>query len=186
MWKSDLNTYKTVKINQATCSSSAGNFGSGVHSYFVFLRFLVVLNFVSFFLIAGFVLAPSIVFRSVGSSVVNGTGNHVSKIQFVSPQHFVLANIVFSWFLISFLSFGFVLYNVNRKCPHSLMHQFLGNSLRGRVIVESMVSFRGFYSGLNEKDSSGARSQNTGEKCDDQKFIINLKYRGYNRPFSLQ
>ncbi|XP_030606402.1 transmembrane channel-like protein 7 [Archocentrus centrarchus] len=42
-----------------------GNFGGGVLSYFVFLRFLVVLNFVSFFLIAGFVLTPSIVFRSV-------------------------------------------------------------------------------------------------------------------------
>uniref|UniRef100_A0A3Q4G958 Transmembrane channel-like protein n=1 Tax=Neolamprologus brichardi TaxID=32507 RepID=A0A3Q4G958_NEOBR len=36
-----------------------GNFGGGVQSYFVFLRFLVVLNFVSFFLIAGFVLIPT-------------------------------------------------------------------------------------------------------------------------------
>ncbi|XP_019948527.1 transmembrane channel-like protein 7 [Paralichthys olivaceus] len=51
-----------------------GNFGSGVHSYFLFLRFLVVLNFVSFFLIAGFVLIPSIVFRSVVSSLTNSTG----------------------------------------------------------------------------------------------------------------
>uniref|UniRef100_A0A8C9ZB40 Transmembrane channel-like protein n=1 Tax=Sander lucioperca TaxID=283035 RepID=A0A8C9ZB40_SANLU len=37
-----------------------GNFGGGVQSYFLFLRFLVVLNFVSFLLIAGFVLIPSI------------------------------------------------------------------------------------------------------------------------------
>lgn len=43
-----------------------GNFGGGVQSYFIFLRFLVILNFVSFLLIAGFVLIPSIVFRSVG------------------------------------------------------------------------------------------------------------------------
>ncbi|XP_047196907.1 transmembrane channel-like protein 7 [Hippoglossus stenolepis] len=57
-----------------TLQKIGGNFGSGVHSYFLFLRFLVVLNFVSFFLIAGFVLAPSIVFRSVGSSLVNSTG----------------------------------------------------------------------------------------------------------------
>lgn len=42
-----------------------GNFGGGVQSYFLFLRFLVVLNFVSFLLIAGFVLIPSIVFRSI-------------------------------------------------------------------------------------------------------------------------
>ncbi|XP_032375553.1 transmembrane channel-like protein 7 [Etheostoma spectabile] len=51
-----------------------GNFGGGVQSYFLFLRFLVVLNFVSFLLIAGFVLIPSIVFRSVGDSLVNSTG----------------------------------------------------------------------------------------------------------------
>ncbi|CAJ1062391.1 transmembrane channel-like protein 4 [Xyrichtys novacula] len=50
-----------------------GNFGGGVQSYFFFLRFLVVLNFVSFSLIAAFVFIPSIVFRSVGDSGVNIT-----------------------------------------------------------------------------------------------------------------
>lgn len=53
---------------------AVGNFGGGVQSYFVFLRFLVVLNFVSFLLIAAFVLIPSIVFRSVESSYTNSTG----------------------------------------------------------------------------------------------------------------
>ncbi|XP_028984157.1 transmembrane channel-like protein 7 [Betta splendens] len=53
-----------------------GNFGGGVQSYFLFLRFLVILNFISFLLIAGFVLIPSIVFSSVGTSflVLNSTG----------------------------------------------------------------------------------------------------------------
>ncbi|XP_013868146.1 transmembrane channel-like protein 4 [Austrofundulus limnaeus] len=46
-----------------------GNFGGGVESYFLFLRFLVVLNFVSFLLIAGFVIVPSLVFRSAGTSL---------------------------------------------------------------------------------------------------------------------
>ncbi|KAG7237649.1 hypothetical protein INR49_032095 [Caranx melampygus] len=39
------------------------------------VRFLVVLNFVSFLLIAGFVLTPSIVFRSKGTSIINSTGS---------------------------------------------------------------------------------------------------------------
>ncbi|XP_053473379.1 transmembrane channel-like protein 7 [Ictalurus furcatus] len=45
-----------------------GHFGGGVQSYFLFLRFLVVLNFLSFLLMAGFVIIPSIVFHSVSSS----------------------------------------------------------------------------------------------------------------------
>ncbi|XP_061072013.1 transmembrane channel-like protein 7 [Conger conger] len=48
-----------------------GHFGGGVQSYFLFLRFLVVLNFFSFLLIASFVLIPSIVFRS------NNSGNNI-------------------------------------------------------------------------------------------------------------
>lgn len=48
-----------------------GNFGGGVQSYFLFLRFLVILNFVSFLLMAGFVIIPSLVFRQVGVSFMN-------------------------------------------------------------------------------------------------------------------
>ncbi|KAM9309992.1 transmembrane channel-like protein 7 [Pholidichthys leucotaenia] len=51
-----------------------GNFGGGVQSYFLFLRFLVVLNFFSFLLLGGFVLIPSTVFRYVGTNLVNSTG----------------------------------------------------------------------------------------------------------------
>lgn len=45
-----------------------GHFGGGVQSYFLFLRFLVILNFLSFLLMAGFVIIPSIVFHSSNSS----------------------------------------------------------------------------------------------------------------------
>uniref|UniRef100_A0A3B3UBF6 Transmembrane channel-like protein n=1 Tax=Poecilia latipinna TaxID=48699 RepID=A0A3B3UBF6_9TELE len=56
---------KGLRPRRQTLLCLTGNFGGGVQSYFIFLRFLVVLNFVSFLLIAGFVLIPSIVFRSV-------------------------------------------------------------------------------------------------------------------------
>uniref|UniRef100_A0A667YF49 Transmembrane channel-like protein n=1 Tax=Myripristis murdjan TaxID=586833 RepID=A0A667YF49_9TELE len=54
-----------------TLQKIGGNFGGGVQSYFLFLRFLVVLNFVSFLLIGGFVIIPSILFRSVATNPVN-------------------------------------------------------------------------------------------------------------------
>ncbi|XP_074540501.1 voltage-gated chloride channel TMC4 [Halichoeres trimaculatus] len=50
-----------------------GNFGGGVQSYFIFLRFLVVLNFVSFSLIAALVIIPSIVLGSSGTTTGNIT-----------------------------------------------------------------------------------------------------------------
>lgn len=45
-----------------------GNFGGGVQSFFLFLRFLVLLNFVTSLLIAAFVLVPSIIYSSSSSS----------------------------------------------------------------------------------------------------------------------
>ncbi|KAK1794733.1 hypothetical protein P4O66_009949, partial [Electrophorus voltai] len=45
-----------------------GHFGGGVQSYFLFLRFLVVLNFLSFLLMAAFVVIPSMVFHITSSN----------------------------------------------------------------------------------------------------------------------
>uniref|UniRef100_A0A3Q1FB59 Transmembrane channel-like protein n=1 Tax=Acanthochromis polyacanthus TaxID=80966 RepID=A0A3Q1FB59_9TELE len=56
-----------------TLQKIGGNFGGGVKSYFLFLRFLVVLNFFSFLLIGGFVLIPSIVLTSLDAQLVNNT-----------------------------------------------------------------------------------------------------------------
>ncbi|XP_067304514.1 transmembrane channel-like protein 7 [Pseudorasbora parva] len=52
-----------------------GHFGGGVQSYFLFLRFLVILNFLSSLLIAAFVLIPSIVFRSMNLNSTISTFN---------------------------------------------------------------------------------------------------------------
>ncbi|XP_037836038.1 transmembrane channel-like protein 4 isoform X2 [Kryptolebias marmoratus] len=68
-----------------------GNFGGGVKSYFVFLRFLVVLNFVSFLLIAGFVIAPSLVRRSAGTGgFVNSTDKESCLVYDPNPQGLVV------------------------------------------------------------------------------------------------
>ncbi|KAL6109396.1 tmc4 [Pungitius sinensis] len=85
-----------------------GNFGGGVQSYFLFLRFLVVLNFVSFLLIAGFVLIPSIVFRSVGGSLVNSTGPDECTVYDPSPQGLVL---FYNYFLDLLSGTGFMEYS---------------------------------------------------------------------------
>ncbi|XP_063055935.1 transmembrane channel-like protein 7, partial [Engraulis encrasicolus] len=58
--------FNMVTLWRAAINKIGGHFGGGVQSYFVFLRFLVVLNFLSFLLIAGFVVIPSIVFRAQG------------------------------------------------------------------------------------------------------------------------
>ncbi|XP_061531454.1 LOW QUALITY PROTEIN: transmembrane channel-like protein 7 [Phycodurus eques] len=85
-----------------------GNFGGGVQSYFLLLRFLVVLNFVSFLLIAGFVFIPSIVFRSVDSRPVNNTGPEECMKYDPNPQGFV----VFYNYFLDFLSgTGFMEYS---------------------------------------------------------------------------
>ncbi|KAM9488424.1 transmembrane channel-like protein 7 isoform 2-T2 [Clarias gariepinus] len=57
-----------VKLWRRSMHQIGGHFGGGVQSFFLFLRFLVILNFMSFLLMAGFVIIPSIVFQSSNSS----------------------------------------------------------------------------------------------------------------------
>ncbi|XP_072012922.1 voltage-gated chloride channel TMC4 [Engystomops pustulosus] len=60
LWKGSLQTI-------------GGQFGTGIQSYFTFLRFLVLLNFVTFLLVAGFIVIPSIAFNELG---LNQTVSH--------------------------------------------------------------------------------------------------------------
>ncbi|KAM8870965.1 transmembrane channel-like protein 7 [Spinachia spinachia] len=85
-----------------------GNFGGGVQSYFLLLRFLVVLNFVSFLLIAGLVVIPSIVFRSVGGSVVTSTGLDECTVYDPNPQGLV---VFYNYFLDLLSGTGFMEYS---------------------------------------------------------------------------
>lgn len=89
-----------------------GHFGGGVQSYFLFLRFLVVLNFFSFLLIAVFVIIPSIVFRAIGSgtdgSTVNITGPAECMNYVPNPQSLL---VFYTYFLNLLSGTGFMEYS---------------------------------------------------------------------------
>nr|XP_046256124.1 transmembrane channel-like protein 7 [Scatophagus argus] len=85
-----------------------GNFGGGVQSFFLFLRFLVVLNFVSFLLIAGFVLIPSIVLKSAGTGFDNSTGPEECMNYNHNPQGLV---VFYTYFLDLLSGTGFMEYS---------------------------------------------------------------------------
>ncbi|KAM4651849.1 voltage-gated chloride channel TMC4 [Discoglossus pictus] len=51
-----------VEIWRGTLQSIGGHFGTGIQSYFSFLRFLILMNFVTFLLVGGFIVIPNIVF----------------------------------------------------------------------------------------------------------------------------
>ncbi|XP_026173095.1 transmembrane channel-like protein 7 isoform X2 [Mastacembelus armatus] len=98
-----------------------GNFGGGVQSYFVFLRFLVVLNFFSFLLIAGFVLIPSIVFRSVGTTLTNSSGPEKCMNYDPNPQGLV---VFYNYFLNLLSGTGFMEYSY-------LFYGYYNNTMAG-------------------------------------------------------
>ncbi|XP_054636867.1 transmembrane channel-like protein 7 isoform X1 [Dunckerocampus dactyliophorus] len=98
-----------------------GNFGGGVQSYFLFLRFLVVLNFVSFLLIAGFVFIPSMVFRSVGTGPLNHTGPEECMQYEPNPQGLV---VFYNYFLDLLSGTGFMEYSY-------LFYGYYSNTLVG-------------------------------------------------------
>ncbi|KAH0631901.1 hypothetical protein JD844_019800 [Phrynosoma platyrhinos] len=62
-------------IQEANIKYLSGKFGTGIQSYFSFLRFLVLLNLVIFLLVFSFITLPSVVFQH---GVVNGSYVKVS------------------------------------------------------------------------------------------------------------
>lgn len=73
-----------------------GNFGGGVQSFFLFLRFLVLLNLVTSLLIAAFVLVPSIIFNSSSSSASTSAGLPVNSFPNASGIGFHSQTLCFS------------------------------------------------------------------------------------------
>ncbi|XP_048881656.1 transmembrane channel-like protein 7 isoform X2 [Brienomyrus brachyistius] len=93
-----------------TLHKIGGHFGGGVQSYFLFLRFLVVLNFLSFLLIAGFVLAPSIVFQSSPGNSETQNSIDRTECMIYSPEPQSLS-VFYQYFLDLLTGMGFMEYS---------------------------------------------------------------------------
>uniref|UniRef100_A0A669QM78 Transmembrane channel-like protein n=1 Tax=Phasianus colchicus TaxID=9054 RepID=A0A669QM78_PHACC len=86
-WKKALKDIKElsfyVELWRHDIHSIEGKFGTGIQSYFCFLRFLVVLNFLMFILMFSFVTLPTVIsnygiFNSSSAKIsLNNTGKHL-------------------------------------------------------------------------------------------------------------
>ncbi|XP_041963999.1 transmembrane channel-like protein 7 [Alosa sapidissima] len=106
------NALALVTLWRKSIHKIGGHFGGGVQSYFVFLRFLVVLNFLSSLLIAGFVLIPAIVFNSLHLNTTipeaNLTGFEVCMVYDTSPN---ALTVFYTYFLDLLSGTGFMEYS---------------------------------------------------------------------------
>ncbi|XP_062394153.1 transmembrane channel-like protein 7 [Sardina pilchardus] len=110
--KQARNALDLVTLWRKSIHKIGGHFGGGVQSYFVFLRFLVVLNFLSFLLIAGFVLIPAIVFNSLDLNTTapetNLTGKEECLVYDTSPN---ALTVFYTYFLDLLSGTGFMEYS---------------------------------------------------------------------------
>uniref|UniRef100_A0A6J0U615 Transmembrane channel-like protein n=1 Tax=Pogona vitticeps TaxID=103695 RepID=A0A6J0U615_9SAUR len=82
-----------TKMWQSSLRKIEGHFGTGIQSYFNFLRFLVLMNFVASLLVVGFVIAPNAAFEALHlswTSQLNGSLVNVSCLHYnPTPQGLV-------------------------------------------------------------------------------------------------
>ncbi|XP_078427239.1 transmembrane channel-like protein 7 isoform X2 [Cetorhinus maximus] len=75
-----------LELWKSSLSKIEGRYGTGIQSYFTFLRFLVFLNLSAFLLVSGFVLLPSIY---ISKMKLNQTATeHTRNISFTAPECF--------------------------------------------------------------------------------------------------
>ncbi|XP_069492678.1 transmembrane channel-like protein 7 [Ambystoma mexicanum] len=65
-----------MEVWRSTLRNIGGHYGTGIQSYFNFLRFLVLMNLLTFLLIAGFIVVPNIVFDALNLEQENRTHNN--------------------------------------------------------------------------------------------------------------
>ncbi|XP_030053752.1 voltage-gated chloride channel TMC4 isoform X2 [Microcaecilia unicolor] len=65
LWEQTTEAFQYTEMWRGSLHRIEGHFGSGVQSYFSFLRFLVLMNFVTFLLVGGFIVIPNMVFEEL-------------------------------------------------------------------------------------------------------------------------
>ncbi|XP_053308223.1 transmembrane channel-like protein 4 [Spea bombifrons] len=72
-----VGAFQYMEAWRRTLQTIGGQFGTGIQSYFSFLRFLILMNFVTFLLVGGFIVIPNIVFEKLNlgqSPISNSSG----------------------------------------------------------------------------------------------------------------
>ena len=72
------NATYAIELWHSAIKSVQGQFGSGVASYFIFLRFLVYLNFSNLILTGAFLLIPQLVYDMSSKNISNKTAEAFS------------------------------------------------------------------------------------------------------------
>ncbi|XP_043570812.1 transmembrane channel-like protein 7 isoform X2 [Chiloscyllium plagiosum] len=75
-----------LELWRSSLSEIEGRYGTGIQSYFTFLRFLVFLNFSAFLLVGGFVLLPSIYINTMKLNLT--TAEHLRNTSSLAPECF--------------------------------------------------------------------------------------------------
>ncbi|XP_048868940.1 transmembrane channel-like protein 7 [Brienomyrus brachyistius] len=94
-----------------------GMFGTGIRSYFSFLRFLVLLNFVIFLLIFGFVMLPIIAVPHASGNITSNLGDGLTCSDYPSTSRQGLV----------------------------VFHQYISDLLSGTGFLEETYLFYGYY-----------------------------------------
>ncbi|XP_029440136.1 transmembrane channel-like protein 4 isoform X2 [Rhinatrema bivittatum] len=110
-------TFQYVEMWRDSLHRIEGHFGSGIQSYFSFLRFLVLINFATFLLIGGFIVIPTVAFEALSfNKTSNVTAGDPSCLMY-NPLHRGLTN----------------------------FHEYVMDLLSGTGYIELTYMFYGFY-----------------------------------------
>ncbi|MEE6482899.1 hypothetical protein FKM82_013381 [Ascaphus truei] len=193
-------TLQYVEVWRSTLQTIGGHFGTGIQSYFSFLRFLVLMNLVTFLLVGGFIVIPNILFEalnlepSASTSHSQVLGNRTCLNYNPNPQGleryytFIMDILMGTGFMeLTYMFYGFYKntavnltafsYNIPLAYLTTTLLYFL------LILVWTVIrSVRGFKQSLLNEDASLSNYSNKvfagWDFCMSDQNIIQLKQKG--------